>query len=107
MAHISPDLKYYTLINVFQVTPDNQRRMFDEIARANEIIRKFPGYVSGNIHVGHAGTRVVNYTQWRSKEDFDAMQTHPDVQEHFDACKRLADIDPIYCSVEYAHEADH
>jgi len=96
---------YYTLINVFRVEPEDQRRMYDVILEATDIITKFPGYVSANVHLGHDGRHVVNYAQWRSKEDFDAMRAHPDVQEHFQECRRLADIEPVFCEVAYTHSA--
>ncbi|WP_327581134.1 antibiotic biosynthesis monooxygenase [Nonomuraea sp. NBC_00507] len=104
MATITTDEKHYTLINIFRVTPENQRRMYDIILDATDVITKFPGYVSANVHLSDDGTRVVNYAQWRTKEDFDAMRAHPSVQEHFAACRALADIEPIFCHVEYTHE---
>lgn len=106
MGHISTDNGYYTLVNIFRVTPENQRRMLDIILDATDVITAFPGYVSANVHLSHDGTRVVNYAQWRRKEDFDAMRAHPDVQQHFAACRALAEIEPIFCSVEYTHQAD-
>lgn len=29
-----------------------------------------PGFTSANLHISLDKTRVVNYAQWRSKEDF-------------------------------------
>src|SRR5215475_1935113 len=105
MGHISVDEKYYTLINIFRVTPEKQQEMYDIILDATDVITKFPGYVSANVHRSFDGTRVVNYAQWRSKTDFDAMRAHPDVQEHFAACRAIADIEPIFCEVDYTHDA--
>ncbi|WP_343952843.1 antibiotic biosynthesis monooxygenase family protein [Nonomuraea longicatena] len=104
MATISTAGGHYTLINVFRVAPENQRRMYDIILEATGVITAFPGYVSANVHLSDDGTRVVNYAQWRSKADFEAMRAHPAVQEHFAACRALAEIEPIFCRVAYTHE---
>jgi quinol monooxygenase YgiN len=106
MGHISVDEKYYTLINIFRVTPDKQQEIYDVILDATDVITKFPGYVSANVHRSYDGTRVVNYAQWRSKADFDAMRAHPDVQAHFQQCRAIADIEPIFCEIAYTHEAE-
>ena len=106
MSTISLRDDHYTLINVFTVTsPEDQRRVFDEIVAATAVIRRFPGFVSANVHRSHDGARVVNYAQWRSKEEFDAMRAHPDVQEHFRACRAVTnDIEPIFCELAYVQE---
>ncbi|CDR06335.1 antibiotic biosynthesis monooxygenase family protein [Streptomyces iranensis] len=104
MALISTADGYYTLINVFTVKPENQQRMYDEIVGVTDIIKRFPGFVSANVHMGEDGSRVVNYAQWRSEEQFEAMQRHPSVQGHFRRCRELAGIDSVFCRVAYAHD---
>ncbi|MGW3186096.1 antibiotic biosynthesis monooxygenase family protein [Kitasatospora sp. NPDC001119] len=104
MATVSVQDDYYTLVNVFTVDPADQQRIHDVIVEATGIIEKFPGFISANVHKSHGGTRVVNYAQWRSKADFDAMHRHPDVQEHFQACRAITDnIEPIFCMVHHVH----
>ncbi|MBB6174246.1 heme-degrading monooxygenase HmoA [Nocardiopsis mwathae] len=105
MGAISRENDYYILVNVFTVAPENQDRIYDAIVDATEIIERFPGFVSANIHRSHDGMRVVNYAQWRSLEDFEAMRRHPSVQDHFKACRAITgDIVPIFCEVVYVHE---
>jgi quinol monooxygenase YgiN len=106
MVTISLQQDHYTLINVFTVgSLEDQQRIFDEIVAATAVIRWFPGFVSANVHRSHDGARVVNYAQWRSKEEFDAMRAHPDVKEHFKACRAVTDdIEPIFCTLEYVQE---
>lgn len=103
MGRISVADGYYTLVNMFTVRPEDQRRMYDEIVDVTGVIRRFPGFVSANVHLSEDGTRVVNYAQWRSREEFEAMQTHPSVQDHFRRCRALAEIDSVFCSVDFAH----
>lgn len=67
-----------TLINVFTVAPEDQDRLLKVLAEATEqVMNGMPGFVSANLHKSLDGTKVVNYAQWRSKEDFEAtLQPH-------------------------------
>ncbi|GDY31747.1 antibiotic biosynthesis monooxygenase family protein [Gandjariella thermophila] len=105
MATISADREVFTLINVFTVDPENQQRMYDILCEATDIIKEFPGYLSANLHLSLDGTKVINYVQWRSEADFKAMRDHPDVQPHFAECRAIAQVNPIFCRVEFSHEA--
>jgi heme-degrading monooxygenase HmoA len=58
-----------------------------------------PGFISANIHKSFDGTRVVNYAQWRSREDFEAMRRNPEAGSHMAAAGALATYDPILCEV--------
>jgi glycerol-3-phosphate responsive antiterminator len=63
-----------TLINVFVVDPHDQKKLVTLLEQATEpVICTLPGFISTNIHKSLDGTRVVNYAQWKSKEDFEAM----------------------------------
>ena len=73
MGRISVADGYYTLVNMFTVRPEDQRRMYDEIVDVTGVIRRFPGFVSANVHLSEDGTRVVNYAQWRSRDPIDAL----------------------------------
>jgi hypothetical protein len=72
-----------TLINVYEVAPDRQAELARLIAEATDsVMRRLPGFVSANIHCSLDGTRVANYAQWASKEDFDRMLKNPDAEVH-------------------------
>jgi heme-degrading monooxygenase HmoA len=106
MARISTDQQVVTLINVFTVAPEHQQRLIDLLVEATEqVISRLPGYVSANIHRGLDGTRVVNYAQWRSVADFEAMLRHPEARPHFEAAWRLATNEPHLYEVVYTHSA--
>lgn len=92
-----------TLINVFTVEPESQLELTDLLVRATqETMRTLPGFVSASIHRSLDGKRVVNYAQWRSRADFEAMQTHPAAGIHMKAAAALAKFDPILCEVTEA-----
>jgi hypothetical protein len=41
----------------------------------------------------------VNYAQWRSKGDFEAMKSNPEARPHMEAAAALATFEPIVCVV--------
>jgi quinol monooxygenase YgiN len=94
-----------TLINVFVVKPEHQRRLVDLLVRATEeVIRHRPGFVAANIHASEDGTRVVNYAQWESAAAFQAMLASPEAREHLRECGELAEsFDPHLYTVESVH----
>lgn len=70
-----------TLINVYEVEPEKQAELTRLLAEATEaVMRHQPGFVSVNIHSSFDGSRVVNYAQWASKEDFERLMKNPEAQ---------------------------
>lgn len=104
MANISESQDVVTLINVFTVAPENQQRLVDLLVEATEsVICKQPGYVSANIHKSLDGTKVTNYAQWRSVEDFQRMFGDEEVRAHMNEAEGLAAIEPQLYEVSYTH----
>jgi quinol monooxygenase YgiN len=96
-----------TLINVFTVEPANQQRLVELLVEATEkVMRKQPGYVSANFHRSLDGTRVANYAQWRTREDFEAMLRNPEVTPHMQEILSFATHDVHLYEVAYTDEAD-
>ena len=96
-----------TLVNVFTVRPENQQKLVDLLVEATDkTMRKLPGFLSASIHRSLDGTRVVNYAQWRSKTDFDAMRQNPAAQPHMAAVAAIATFDPILCEVSESVSRD-
>jgi quinol monooxygenase YgiN len=92
---INTDQHIATLINVFTVNPDSQPQLIDLLHdAATQVIRHRPGFISANIHASLDGARVVNYAQWRSREDFENMLADPTAGEHLKAITALAATDP-------------
>lgn len=80
-----------TLINVFTVDPAKQQALIDLLTQATEAtMRHLPGFISANIHRGLDGTKVTNYAQWASIEDFQAMQKDPAAVAHMEQAVALA-----------------
>ena len=100
MTTIEKGRKVTTLVNVFTVSPDKQGELVELLIRAtNDTMRHLQGFVSANIHGSLDGTKVINYAQWRSQADFEALQKNPKAQVHMKAAATLAKFDPIVCEV--------
>jgi heme-degrading monooxygenase HmoA len=95
-----------TLINVFTVEPQQQQRLVDVLVTATEtVIGKQPGFVSANIHKSLDGTRVANYAQWRSREDFEAMRANPEAAAHMREAATIATFDAHLYEVAFIDHA--
>ena len=90
MTAIAINNNLVTLVNVFTVEPENQQRLVDIFVEAGESMTKQPGFISATIHKSLDGTRVINYVQWRSKEDFEAISNNPETTAHINEIKKLA-----------------
>lgn len=94
MISISKNNKIATLINVFTVEPENQSRLVQLLTEgAEKTIKKGQGFVSVSIHKSADGLRVVNYAQWKSREDAQAMAKNPEAQAQMKAIAEIAKAD--------------
>lgn len=74
MITIAQTSDLVTLINVFSCAPENQQRLVDSWIRATEErLGALPGIVSATLHRSKDGTRVVNYAQWKSAENWENL----------------------------------
>ena len=100
MATIANGREMLTLINVFTVKPEDQQKLVQLLLDAtDETMKHMPGFVSATIHKSHDGKKVVNYAQWRSLKDFEAMRQDPKAKPHMAAAAALATFEPILCEV--------
>ena len=91
MASIDSTKSICTLINVFTVEPARQKELFDTLVAASEgAMRKMPGYISANIHLGDDGKTVTNYAQWASLQDYQKVFASPEVMEYMKKAAALA-----------------
>jgi heme-degrading monooxygenase HmoA len=106
MTQISQDNDVVTLVNVFTVAPERQQDLLDQLTAAtDQVMNKLPGFVSANLHRSLDGTRVVNYAQWRSRADFEAMLRNPDAGAHMREIAKIASAEPHLYEVAYVDTA--
>jgi heme-degrading monooxygenase HmoA len=107
MTSIGKGQDVLTLINVFTVKPEEQDKLVHLLVEAtDQTMKNMPGFVSANIHKSFDGTKVVNYAQWRSLDDFNAMRENPEARPHMEAAAKIAKFEPILCSVADAVSLD-
>lgn len=103
MTIINDEAQLFTLINTFHSTRDQQSSIAQALRSFTEdVARGLPGFIAASVHVSLDGTRVVNYVQWRSKADLDAMLGRADAQAHMREVGALADrVDPVAYRVQF------
>ena len=103
MTTLDPSDNYAILINTFQVTPENADKLVDILHEASATMRELDGFVSANLHVSTDKKRVVNYVQWRTYANFEAMRKNPAAQPHMKAAADIAEsYDPTFYTLRYA-----
>ena len=107
MTTIKSNEPNLTLINTFTVAPEAADQLIDLLNEATDkVMRDMPGFISANIHKSLDGGRVVNYAQWRSKEDFEAMRSDPRAKPHMQKAAEIADgFDPVLYDVISVHDS--
>ena len=74
MPTISQTAPLQTVITTFEMTPGTCQDLMDALTDAYEhFISKQPGFIGAGLHVNDAQTRIANYSQWKRREDFQAM----------------------------------
>ena len=74
MPAITADSTAQTVITTFETSPGQCADLLDELRDAYAgFISKQPGFLGAGLHVNDAQTRIANYSQWRRREDFQAM----------------------------------
>lgn len=82
MQDIEEDFTGQTVITTFEMTPATAQDVLDALQRAfDEVIRHQPGFVGCRLHINDAMTRICNYSQWRRREDYQAMLRSPEMRE--------------------------
>jgi quinol monooxygenase YgiN len=107
MTRLDPRDEYAVLINTFRVEPERTEELMTLLERATEeTIRFQPGFVSANLHVSADRTRIVNYAQWRSRADFEAMLQNPAARAHIAEVGKIAtSFEPVIFKLRYSDQA--
>ncbi|MHA6344783.1 antibiotic biosynthesis monooxygenase family protein [Roseivivax sp. CAU 1761] len=83
MPKIAHPSDVQTVITTFEMSPGTCPELLDALKEAYaDFISQQPGFIAAGLHVNDAHTRIANYSQWQSREDFLAMLRHPEMQQH-------------------------
>ncbi|RKF14936.1 antibiotic biosynthesis monooxygenase [Roseovarius spongiae] len=82
MPRIDAAGSHQTVITTFEMTPGTCQDLLDELTSAYEdFISRQPGFIAAGLHVNDAQTRIANYSQWKRREDFQAMLRTTEMRE--------------------------
>jgi len=74
MFEITDNPEIQTVITTFECSPGTCQDLLDALKSAyDDFISKQPGFLGAGLHVNDAQTRIANYSQWRRRQDFQAM----------------------------------
>jgi heme-degrading monooxygenase HmoA len=100
---------YAVLINTLRVAPERAEELMTLLERATEETFRFQrGFVSANLHLSADRKRIVNYAQWRSLADYQAVLRDPAARAH----AHIAEVgnvaisfDPVIFELRYSDQA--
>ncbi len=74
MPQIETNPEMQTVITTFETSPGTCQDLLEALQDAYAtFISQQPGFLAAGLHVNDAQTRIANYSQWRRREDFQAM----------------------------------
>ena len=74
MPQITEASGHQTVITTFEVTPGTCQDLIELLTGAyRDVIAHRSGFIAAALHVNDAQTRIAIYSQWRAREDFQAM----------------------------------
>lgn len=79
---IRPHQAGQTVICTFDVTPGTAHDVLEALTEAYaQVISRAPGFVAAAVHLNDAQTRIASYSQWRGREDYQAMLRTPEMRQ--------------------------
>lgn len=83
MTVIEKNSGLYTIVLHFDTKLESQQDQLDNLIEFFEsVVSKQHGLVSTNFHKSLDGTRILNYTQWESKDDWKNAIRNKEVVNH-------------------------
>ena len=74
MPMIDPNTDCQTVITTFECSPGTCGDLLEALQSAYaDFISAQPGFMAAGLHVNDAQCRIANYSQWKRREDFQAM----------------------------------
>src|SRR5436189_4894233 len=95
MSRITKGNQTVTQITFIEVEPEKQPEALSLMTERARYMAKQPGFVSISLHRSLDGRRIVNYVQWRSREQLQSAHKSPDFRKEWNRFDRMTDeIDP-------------
>ena len=102
MVSIVPAAPGQTVMTTFEVTPAQCPALLQALRAAYaQVISREPGFIGAAIHVNDARTRVANYSQWESREAYQAMLRGEEMRDLHAAITELCrSFEPVMVEVD-------
>jgi quinol monooxygenase YgiN len=95
-----------TQITTVRVAPDHQSEVLDLMRKRAEFMAKQPGFVSISLHKSEDGSHIVNYVQWKSREQLEAAHHSPEFRKVWPKFGELiTEAEPCIYHVVHSQEA--
>ena len=104
MLTISSEAQIQTVITTFEMTPGTCQDLLEALHDAyTNFITKQPGFIAAGLHVNDAQTRIANYSQWRRREDFQAMLRSEEMRDRNRRIHEMCrSFEPVMYDVAYS-----
>jgi len=100
MTEIRKDV--VTQITTVKLPPENQDEVLSLMRERAEFMSTQPGFVSITLHRSEDGSHVVNYIQWRDREQLEAAHKSPEFRKKWPRFGELAEeIEPCLYQIIY------
>ncbi len=74
MPQIQFPSPHQTVLTTFEMSPGTAQDLLEALTDAyDKFISQQPGFIAAGLHINDAQTRIANYSQWKRREDFQAM----------------------------------
>ncbi|MGF6308804.1 heme-degrading monooxygenase HmoA [Bradyrhizobium sp. i1.8.4] len=84
-----------TQITIIEAEPGKQTEALSLMKERAKFMRGQPGFISISLHRSLDGRRIVNYIQWKSRDQLQAAHRSPEFRKAWGQFERLTDdIDP-------------
>ena len=101
MPSIDKSAECQTVITTFETTPGTCQDLLEALQDAyGQFISNQPGFLGAGLHVNDAQTRIANYSQWKRREDFQAMLRTEEMRKRNRAINELCkSFEPVMYDV--------
>jgi quinol monooxygenase YgiN len=91
MPQIETNPDVVTQITTVQLPPDKRDAVVRLMTERARFMARQPGFVSVSLHRSEDGSHIVNYVQWKNREQLEAAHKAPEFREKWPEFGQLAD----------------
>jgi heme-degrading monooxygenase HmoA len=105
MPQIRQGSDVVTQITTFEVPRENQAELMQILTERARFMATQPGFVSVTIHRGLDDRHIVNYIQWRDREQLEAAHHSPEFRQKWPRLGELVkEVEPVLYEVAHVEE---